>query len=290
MITFSLKNKIGLVSFATILFLVPYLGMATDSSSIYLKSSDSTVALKSDFNVDVLLNTSVPINAIDLQISYSSDKLKFKSFNDANSIIDLWHGGPTLLKDGHIELIGAIFKPYNGNDGQIIRLSFETLSAGNGEISFEKNNLYLADGKGTKILANNSSISVYINETVSQNTILENSTKDATLPDIFLNVSRGLADGNSLIVFNATDKESGIKLTEMRTKKWFNWNNWQVVQNPVLYPSGVWKIQIRTTNNDNLTAIKTLSLMGKLFEKLFLVILLPLFVVLIIVLRIKKKT
>jgi hypothetical protein len=255
--------------------------MAT-SSKVYFKLPSSSITPKSEFIVDVLLDTDTSINAVDLQIFYSSDKLKFLGFNNTGSIVDIWQGGPTLLRSGHIELTGGVLKSFSGIGGKIISMSFRANDIGEVKLFFERNNLYLANGQGTKILADISSLAMTIVENGIKTVLPENKTIDFTPPGIFLNISKDPIQGNSLIIFEATDKESGIKIVEMRVKKWFSWGDWEIVENPVLYSSGVWQIELRATNNSNLTITKSLTLSNVLFKKLSFVVLVFIFVLLVL--------
>jgi len=288
MINFLFKNKIILVLVIFTYFFIPQI---SNASNVYLKSMNSVLSPESEFKVDVLINSEVAVNAVDLQIYYPLDKLKFLDFNNANSIVDLWQGGPEVLKNGHIKLTGAILHSFKGNSGQIISIMFKALNSGNVDISFERTDLYLADGKGTKILANSSSFSMAVNESAPKiiSSIQDVSIKDYTPPDIFLGISQDSFGTNSLVVFNAVDKESGIKSTQIRFKKWLIWSEWQIAQNPVLYPSGVWKIQVKAENNSNLMTTKTLFLSNKFFQKLSVVIVGFLFVFLFFALYNKYK-
>jgi hypothetical protein len=99
--------------------------------------------------------------------------------------------------------------------------------------------------------------------------------KDETPPDIVLTLVKNPKEDLSLIVFNAKDLESGIKETQIRFKKWFSFTPWISAQNPVLYPPGVWVVELKATNNAELENIETLKMPWKIWKK-FLIILLPL--------------
>ena len=80
------------------------------------------------------------------------------------------------------------------------------------------------------------------------------------------------------------DKESGIKSTQMRFKKWFTYSPWVEVINPVVYPKDVWSVELKVVNNKGLEDIKSLS-----FYKLFYQKIIILFLTLIVILFISYR-
>ena len=247
--------------------------LAITKSSIYFVEPNIAVAPGSDFSIDVLLDATEPINAIDLEIIYPKDKLKFLNFDNTHSIVNIWQESPALFSDGNIHLVGGIFKSFTGEKGLVIKLVFRALEIGQPELSFVKNNIYLADGKGTKLLVDTliSNISITKNATVTILPSLDiEKTPDDSLPNILFEQTQSPVDGATLIVFYATDLESGIKQTQMRIKKWWSYSLWQDVQNPVLYPTGAWNIEFKAINNVGLESVKSLSWMGELFKKILI--------------------
>lgn len=270
----------SLVLFLAFLFSgIPVQGAT--APKFFLESPSIKMSASSEFNVSVYLKTETLANALDIEISYPEDKLEFLDFNNARSIVDLWQAKPSLLANGNIGFSGGIIKSWSGDRGLIVNLSFRALSNGEAKLSFAKKDLYLADGRGTKISTDFSSAVVVISENSTPIKIEEN-TGDKTPPDLLLQIVKNPADGVSLIVFNATDPESGIKQSEIRFKKWWAYSDWQVAENPVIYPSGVWQVELRTMNNAGIENIKFISRPSKLVYKIGTILFALLFIVYVV--------
>jgi hypothetical protein len=134
---------------------------------VYLAGPTVPVSPKSDIVLTVLLDASVLINAVDLEIAYPSDKLEFVNSDNQNSIVSLWQTTPRAMGNGKIAMSGGLIQPFAGNKGMVIKLLFKSLSEGGTEtsgISFNKSDLYLFDGKGTKITASSQNFSLRVAE------------------------------------------------------------------------------------------------------------------------------
>src|SRR3989344_1395916 len=128
-------------------------GAEGDVAKIYLKVPSTPIAPKSQFSVTVLLDAGNPVNAFDIEINFPKDKLKFISFNNTNSVVDLWQTKPTILPNGNLGFSGGIIKSFQGVGGLVGIIFFEAVSTGVPQASFTKSDFYISDGKGTKIVA-----------------------------------------------------------------------------------------------------------------------------------------
>jgi len=252
--------------------------LATDNPSIYFEGPIESSIFLSDFVVNVFIDTDKPINAVDLEIFYPKDKLKFLSFDNTGSIVDIWQTTPKVLSNGNIGLTGGLFRSFVGKGGLIMSLSFRAQSSGQYKLSLAKSNIYMADGKGTKIPVDISAytISVKENKEIISLPVSSHSqtpfNSDKSIPELFVEKAQSPVEGSSLIVFYATDAESGIKQTQMRTKKWWTFSSWQDVVNPVLYPNGAWSIEFKVANNTGLENIKSIFYFLELCKKVLIVL------------------
>ena len=135
-----------------------------ENSKVYFSGPNFSIAPESEFLISILLDAKDPINAFDLEIAYPPDKLKFLSFDNMNSIVDIWQAPPSVLPNGNLKLSGGIIKAFNGNTGLIIKLSFQALNPSESQLSFVKSNLYIADGKGTEVKTNPETFSISVKE------------------------------------------------------------------------------------------------------------------------------
>jgi|GEM_PF-1146150 len=275
-----------------LVFCLPFADVfAQQQSRIYFKSGNSVVT-GSIFSVSLLLDAKEPVNAVDLEINYPKDKLEFVGFNNAGSILDIWQLKPTILAGGNISMSGGMLKPFTGDAGLAIRLSFKSIKSGSAELSIIKNDVYSANGQGTRLPISSPSYKFSILEKTEKidipkkdNTVSvpakseapqlqkEEDSKDTTPPDLLFEATRISDDGPTLLVFNATDFESGIKKTEMRIKKWWSYSPWKEVENPRVYEEGTWRAEVKAVNNEGLETVKSISWKGELIKKIFYLIL-----------------
>ncbi len=252
-------------------------GSVHATGSIYFAGPEE-ITVDSGVTISVIIDADTRINALDLEISYEREKLKFLSFNNAGSIIDFWQAKPALIEEGRLHLSGGIMSGFAGAKGQIIKLSFTAIGSGTAKLDFVKKYIYLANGKGTEVVPNSNNFDLLIQakgetEIVKETTEAEYPT-DTTPPDVLLTLVKNPSDGNSLIVFNATDKESGIFDTEIRYKKWLAFSSWESASNPVLRPKGAWAIELKAKNNAGLENIKALNMPWRLISKVMIFFLL----------------
>ena len=122
---------------------------------LYFEGQSSSVAPGSRIVLEVFLDSPSAVNAVDLSVVYPTDALQFLGSDNSDSIVDIWQQKPEGDAPGIVNFSGGILKPFTGTKGELIKLSFvvkdEGSSTTNSVISFAKNNIYLADGKGTKI-------------------------------------------------------------------------------------------------------------------------------------------
>ncbi len=271
---FKTQNKIPTFlasAFFVFIFLIQVVSAHAAQSVISVEGPKDAALPGSFFTVDILLNTVEPINAIDLEISYSKEELKFISFDNTNSIIDIWRGNQSA-PPGTLHLTGGIFKSFTGEKGFIGKIMFQALQVGQPEIGFSKYEVYIADGKGTKLPVDALSYTGSIEKDAKGSAVSDGEEKskvtDNTPPEIFVEQTISPVDKSNLIVFMASDKESGIAKTQMRVKKWWSYSLWEDVTNPVLYPEGIWSLELRAISNAGLESVKGITSASVLFKKL----------------------
>jgi hypothetical protein len=246
---------------------------SANSSQVFFAGPSAAFAPQSEFNVSIFLDSTEPVNALDLEIAYPPDQLAFLSFDNTHSIVDIWQTSPKIISNGNIHLVGGIFKSFSGNNGLVIKLAFRALNAGEPALSFAKSNIYIADGKGTQLSlgAPASTLSVAKNAPLLSLPGIANAV--APPPEIIVQQTKSPVDGVTLIVFQATAPDSGIQKTQMRVKKWLAFSPWQDVQNPVAYPAGAWNVELRAVSFAGAESIKSITSPGELFKKLFILLL-----------------
>lgn len=139
---------------------------AQNSPRVYLSGSKESVAPGSTISVEVFLTTDKSVNAFDLSLSYKDGQLQFLDSDNSNSIVDIWQTKPEVSSKGQINLSGGILKSFKGENGFLVKISFKVLETNDAlvtsDISFTRSNLFLADGKGTKVDASTSGFALSI--------------------------------------------------------------------------------------------------------------------------------
>lgn len=236
----------------------------------YVVGPTGVIAPGSTFTVSVYIDTTEPANAIDMELGFPKDKITFLKPNDAGSIVDLWQTKARVLPNGNIGFSGGIMRSFTGEHGLIVKLSFKAVSAGNAQISFIKKDVLIADGKGTRVIFPSNLLALSLQENAPVVTIVPSPAedKDTTPPEFTVTVVDNPSDGVTLVVFNAKDPESGIKQTAIRSKKWWTWSAWSTIENPAVYPSGAWQIEVKSENNKGLETAQLISYPSKLLVKI----------------------
>lgn len=288
-------NKLIQIKFFKILFFVflffIFSKTSFASSRIYFTVPADELAPSSEFVVSVMLDTTDPINAVDIELKYDPKIIKFLDFNNAGSIIDFWQSAPSITESGNIKLSGGILNGFNGKSGLVLKIYFKASSIGNDKISFIKKDIYLADGKGTLVTPETNPLILSIKNNVPKITLeaeQKEYKKDDTPPEILLTLVKNPKDNTSLIVFNVKDSESGVKSTQIRFKKWFSYSPWQDAVNPVLYPRGVWVIELKVENNASLESVGVLKIPTKIVFRFVLMLLFLILLVFFVISRYNK--
>jgi len=275
------KKQLGFVIVCALFVCTPFLAFypnpvfSAESTYMYFAGGETT-AVGSVFTTEVMIDTEEPVNALDVEITYPADKLKFLRANDAGSIVSIWQSKPAVRTPGTIQLTGGMFKPFQGKGGRITSLSFRVETLGEATLSFSKHNIYAADGKGTEVFASSLPSVVALVEKGSsvpdtrETAVAGAHIVDDTLPSVVMNRIQDPITHTYLLAFDAADHESGIRETQLRFKKWWRYSPWYTVENPVVYPSGAWRVELRAISNAGLVQTASLSVPTELYKKLLL--------------------
>jgi hypothetical protein len=246
----------------------PALGQ--EKPTVYFEANDKTLAPGSEISVDVFLTSAAAINVIDLEINYSN--LEFLNFNDANSIIDIWQNKPKTSTSGVIQLEGGLTQPFTGQAGEIIKLNLRLPHPGLAQLSFNKADVYLANGLGTKVQSQTSPLSISVISGAPLKTL--NQPKDTTPPTLNVEVAENPIEKSNLVIFDTRDRESGIKANYFREVSWFFWSDWQTVNSPLQLPTNAWAFQIKTLDNQNNAATQTVYVKEEIIRKIIYLVVL----------------
>ena len=137
------------------IFLAPTQSFGAENARVYFNDVDVAVAPGSEIGVSIFLDTLYVTNAFDLEVKFPAEKLKFLNADNSSSLADIWQPQPKLAGSGKIILAGGLFKSFVGKGGNVAKLYFRVedngVSGDEANITFGKHDIYLADGRGTKI-------------------------------------------------------------------------------------------------------------------------------------------
>jgi hypothetical protein len=143
-------KKIFVSLITSLVFFAVFTPIEAAGTTLYFKTLTPAVAPGSVINVDVLIDSSSPVNALSLSMNYPSSMLESVGFDNSNSIINIWQEKPQSAAVGTITFSGGMFKGFSGIGGHLITLQFKVLKAGSAALSFGATKVYLADGSGTE--------------------------------------------------------------------------------------------------------------------------------------------
>ncbi len=125
-----------------------------DQSYVSIMTDVDTVTRDQEFFIDVDVSAHVPINAVDLQISYPKKTVAIEGIDTGQSVITLWTEEP-YARDGVIYLRGGTFRKGFVGEHTIARIRARALEAGEARLLISSTELVAGDGKGTTVDASN---------------------------------------------------------------------------------------------------------------------------------------
>ncbi len=228
---------------------------------LHFRTSGASLTPGSEFTVAAFVSTTEPTNAYDVEIGYSAQTLELVDVSIADSVIDIWRGGPETLEVGIVRVRGGSLRPFSGRAGELVKLDFRVRPAVSGTLqwSFRRTDLYAADGKGTLRSASWEPLVLPIQmEGVPARIARETDTA----PPTFISVSavENPLDDSWFAIWLARDEVTGVRSAHLRLRRWFFWEPWQHAVNPVRLPSGVWMFEVRVTDGAGNSAYQTVVL------------------------------
>ena len=136
--------------FVTALFASLAAVITEDASYVSIESSATNVARDQEFFLNINVVAHVPVNALDLVISYPENKMTVDSIDTGASVITLWTKEP-YVKDGNIYLSGGTFRKGFIGEHTIARIKVHATEAGEARVSVKETELIAGDGKGTDV-------------------------------------------------------------------------------------------------------------------------------------------
>lgn len=113
-----------LFSFVVIILFFP---LSSKAAEIYLWPQGLSVSQNETFLIDLRINSSESINALDTKISWLPEELELMSVSTGDSIFDLWVSDPNKFSLDRARLIAGASTPWQGNGGKVATFLFKAL-------------------------------------------------------------------------------------------------------------------------------------------------------------------
>jgi hypothetical protein len=139
--------------FPLVMGLLAFLGAAvvgSESSYIKLVPSSTTVLAGERFSIDIYASAHVPVNALDLTISYLPEAVEVISVDKAQSVLTIWTKEPTITADT-ITLSGGTFRRGFIGEHLVATIKVQAKFSGNTEFLVSQAELLAGDGLGTPV-------------------------------------------------------------------------------------------------------------------------------------------
>ncbi len=209
---------------------------------VSIESNNSNPKIGEEFYVDINLDTEgVGINGIESEFIFDNKIFQITRLDNSKSIFSYWIN-QSINPSGLVSFAGVSPNGFTGylnniessTKANVLRLYLKPISSGQGSFAIRNINLTNNDGEGSIIRPNNTSIVVNVSNEVNYTSIEINDVIKPSLEATIV-TDELLYDGKKTLVFNAIDKESGIKSVYIKTK-----SGWVPITSPYLLDSSVY--------------------------------------------------
>lgn len=141
-------------AFPIVLLSTLFVGLAAvithNISYITISTSATSVAENDTFSINVVATVHVPVNAVDLVISYPENRIAIDGIDTGTSVITLWTEEP-YAENGNIYLRGGTFRKGFLGEHTIARIKAHAIESGEVRILLKNSQLVAGDGQGTLV-------------------------------------------------------------------------------------------------------------------------------------------
>lgn len=174
-----------------------------NSASLFIDKKVSDIQEGEQITLDVNVKSNdQAINAVSGIVIFPSEMLRMVSISKDNSILNIWTRNPSIQRN-QISFEGVVLNPgYQGNNGNIFRVTFEAKKHGLAVISFSNGAILANDGVGTNIVSSLKSTSFniigtgvtdLINKPIAKNIDTNKSLALPVITDYSLSINSGEA-------------------------------------------------------------------------------------------------
>jgi hypothetical protein len=124
---------------------------AIDNSFVVLESDVQAVEVGDIFSVQVFSSAHVPVNAVDITVSFPSDKVEVFGVDRGESVLTIWTEDP-IVTNKTVTLRGGTFRKGFLGEHQIATINFRAKGTGQYTIKAPDATFIAGDGAGTEVL------------------------------------------------------------------------------------------------------------------------------------------
>lgn len=197
-----MRFYIKIIMYSIIIFVVfNSTTVFANSASLFIDKKVSNIQEGEQITLDVNVKSNdQAINAVSGIVIFPSEMLRMVSISKDNSILNIWTRNPSIQRN-QISFEGVVLNPgYQGNNGNIFRVTFEAKKHGLAVISFSNGAILANDGVGTNIVSSLKSTSFniigtgvtdLINKPIAKNIDTNKSLALPVITDYSLSINSG---------------------------------------------------------------------------------------------------
>ncbi|MDD5431294.1 MAG: cohesin domain-containing protein [Candidatus Pacebacteria bacterium] len=144
------------------------------AASISLISNSQNLGINQEFNVDLIIESDVNINAAQGIVSFSPGVLQLISVSRDNSIFNFWVEDPTISNDvGTMSFTGGTAQGVSGKSLKVLSMKFKATGVGESAIKLSGGTVAADDGQGTNVLSDIKEAKVSVTGMVTEPVLVE---------------------------------------------------------------------------------------------------------------------
>lgn len=124
--------------------------ISTNESTIKVVSSSESIESGKQFSVDVIVNATTPVNAVDIAIAFPVNQVEIVSIDRGESVLTLWTADPKV-DNGVVYLAGGTYQRGFVGEHKIATINVKALKSGQATFIPKTVKLLAGDGKGTQV-------------------------------------------------------------------------------------------------------------------------------------------
>jgi hypothetical protein len=138
--------------------------VSTQSSYIRLESSETSIEAGENFTLHVYAQAHVPINAVDITLSFDKNSVEVVQVDRGQSVLTIWTEDP-IVRSNKVILRGGTYRKGFIGEHEIASIDLRALSTGLGTFEAKDVVLLAGDGSGTPVTVSeslDSSVSFFV--------------------------------------------------------------------------------------------------------------------------------